>query len=168
MHPETAYLVVNLSPLPVWALLMLAPRWRGTRVVAGAALVPLLLTLAYAAAMLKATWPEGAGGATLPAAMRLFDEPWGFVACWAHYVVGDLFAGLWVARDARRHRLPHLPLVPILFATLWMMPLGLGAYLLYRAVLRRTWSLDESLAPLPLGEGQGEGVPQAGPSYSNR
>lgn len=95
--------------------------------------LPLLLASAWGLALAISKAPPGAGGTTLSAAMLLFDEPWLAVACWAHYLVGDLFVGAWIV-------------APILLATMLMMPLGVALYIVLRALTRRTMTLDEGEA----------------------
>ena len=54
---------------------------------------------------------------------------WGFLAVWAHLLTLDLFAGVWIFRDAKYWGME--PRVYVL-VTLFAGPLGLGAYLLAR------------------------------------
>jgi hypothetical protein len=66
----------------------------------------------------------------------LFMSDAGIVIGWTHYLAFDLFAGLWIARDADGKRVGRLVQVPFLFLTLMAGPIGLLAWLSLRNVLR--------------------------------
>jgi hypothetical protein len=147
MNPDTVFLFCNNAILPAWILLALAPGWKWTDRIVHAAWIPLLLALVYAAAFaLNPGSPEGAGFGSLAGVMKLFTSPHAMLAGWIHYLVFDLFVGAWEVRDARRHGIPHWMVLPCLFFTLMLGPIGLGLYLVLRGALRRDFRLDEVAA----------------------
>ena len=73
----------------------------------------------------------------------LFDHPNGLIVGWTHYLVFDLFVGAWEVRDARRHGIPHLAVIPCLFFTLMLGPVGLALYLAIRFAKTRRTDLEE-------------------------
>jgi hypothetical protein len=146
MQPETLFNVFNFGVLPFWALLVFAPRWRWTHRLVHSGIVPALLGVVYFAGLIAVRAPEGAGGHSLAAAMRLFDSPALMFVCWIHYLTFDLFVGAWIGRDAIRRGLPHLAVVPCLIATLFYGPAGFLLYLVSRAAIERTTSLEEAPA----------------------
>ena len=148
--PETWFLVCNYGVLPFWVLLAVAPRAAITRQVVHAAWITWLLATVYLVALASGS-SEGGSFASLHGVMTLLSSPHAALAGWVHYLVFDLFVGAWEVRDAQRHAIPHAAVVPCLFATLMLGPLGLAAYLLLRSVLRRRVSLDESTAPTTRG-----------------
>jgi hypothetical protein len=113
-----------------WIALFASP-WIGRRRAVLAArwvLVPLcLLYLLMLSTHLKAV-PTDAGY-TLAAVARFFEKPVLLLAGWIHYLVLDLFAGSWEAEHAERAGVSHALLLPCLFATLMIGPLGLLLYL---------------------------------------
>ena len=120
-----------------WLLLILAPRWRGTRAVVLSGALPLLLAATYVAVIGYQTLAHpapGAGFGSLGQVAALFREPWALTAGWVHYLCFDMWIGAWESRDARRRGVPHLVLLPCLVATFMLGPLGL---LLYSAVRQR-------------------------------
>jgi hypothetical protein len=147
---ETIFSLINLAVLPAWILLALLPRSGVTRAVVHSGLYPLALGLFYAAALTMAFgFGYGAGGGFSSAAdvSQVFSHPHGILIGWSHYLVFDLFVGAWMARDAQRRGFPHLALVPCLFFTLMLGPVGLLLYFLLRLVLRKGgWSLFEGSA----------------------
>jgi hypothetical protein len=73
-------------------------------------------------ALVIATPTQGERGFSSLASVRTrFDNDWGVLAGWTHYLAFDLFAGGWEVRDAQRRRIPHLLIVPALLLTfpLW-------------------------------------------------
>src|SRR5690606_13493913 len=88
MSASLVYSIVNFGVVPAWALLVFAPRWRGTWWVVHAITIPLLLTVVYVAGLVVGEMPEGASGATLEQMQRIFDAPWIAVSCWVHFIVG--------------------------------------------------------------------------------
>ncbi|MGI4834412.1 MAG: ABA4-like family protein [Janthinobacterium lividum] len=129
--PDFLFTLANPLALLGWALLVLAPRWRGTRWLVLSGALPLLLAGAYG--LLIGTHYLGAHGAeggfnSLAAVAALFRDPWALLAGWVHYLCFDLFTGAWEARDAQRHGVPHWRLVPCLALTFLLGPLGLLLY----------------------------------------
>ena len=142
---EIVFAVVNYSVLPAWTLLVLAPGWRWTERIVHAGVIPLVLGIVYAVLLFSDhPGPQGSSFFTLDGVMRIFTSRQTVIACWAHYLIFDLFVGSWIARDARRLEIPHLAIAPILVATLLFGPIGLVLYLGLRLALRRRLTLVEA------------------------
>ncbi len=132
--PEQLFSAANFLALIGWLIIVVAPRWRwGAPLVAGA-VIPGLLAVLYTAVV--ATQLPGAPGgfATLGDVATLFTNPWLLLAGWVHYLAFDLFIGSWEVRDAQRHGVPHVLIVPCLVLTFLLGPAGLLAYLTVRRV----------------------------------
>jgi hypothetical protein len=65
--------------------------------------------------------------------MRLFENPWGALAGWVHYLCFDLFVGRWIMNDAPDG---GYRLAPVLFLTLMLGPVGLLLYTIGRRFFR--------------------------------
>jgi hypothetical protein len=115
-----------------WVLLILAPRWRATHVISGAA-IPLAIAVVYLVLIVRYMPGTTGGFGSLAEVAALFDTPGLLLAGWVHYLAFDLFIGSWEVRDAQRQRVPHLLLVPCLLLTFLLGPIGLLGYLLVRA-----------------------------------
>jgi len=125
--------------LPVWLLLIFAPRWRWAQRLA-TFVVPLLLAAMYTALLLhggRASIADGGGFGSLDQVARLFTSRDLLLAGWIHYLAFDLFTGAWAARDALRLGLSRWLVAPCLVLTFLFGPLGLALYLLLRLVLRK-------------------------------
>ena len=134
MEPTLLFQIVNVLPLPIWLLWMLAPSSRLSRTVARSVWPWMALGAAYVAflAMAFADGLEPAGFGSLDGVMRLFDSRWATLAGWTHYVCFDLFVARWIMNDA-----PDAGywLSPILLLTLMFGPAGLLCYLAVRGPL---------------------------------
>ena len=136
---QAVFGAVNLLAMLAWALLVLGPR----KPLALAAVLYLgvgLLCLAYVAGLVAILtgWadPVGGGGeadfTTIEGVRAIFASDGGATVGWTHYLAFDLFAGLWIARDADAKGFSRLVQAPILLATFLAGPLGLFVWLVVR------------------------------------
>jgi hypothetical protein len=136
--PDLLFPLANSLALLGWVLLVLAPRWRGTRALVLSGAWPLSLAALYAVFIaghyLGAHGGEGGFG-SLAQVAALFHDPWALLAGWVHYLCFDLFVGAWETRDAQRRGVPHGALVPALALTFLFGPVGLLVYAGVRAAL---------------------------------
>ncbi|WP_340694017.1 ABA4-like family protein [Hyphomonas sp.] len=149
MNYETLYTLINLSVLPAWLLLVVLPRAGITQTLVHSGLYPIALGVFYIVVMvMNLGFGMGAEGGSFSSAAgvsQLFSHPLGILVGWSHYLVFDLFVGAWQARDAQRRGVPHLALVPCLFFTLMLGPVGLLLYLIVRKLTGKGgWSLVEA------------------------
>ena len=145
--------LINLSVMPAWALLILAPKWKVTEKLVHSMLYPLLLGGIYLG-MMVASMAFGLGASpddppvsftTIEGVRNIFATDAGVIVGWAHYLVFDLFVGAWEARDAKRRGFNHWLLVPCLVLTFMFGPVGLFLYLILRKVTGKGgWSLGEN------------------------
>jgi hypothetical protein len=126
----TWWIAVHAIAFAGWATLFALP-WVGRRravLTARWATVPLcLLYLLFLSTHLKAIPTDS--GYTLEAVSRFFDRPVLLLAGWIHYLILDLFVGSWEAEHSEKAGVPHAILLPCLFATMMIGPLGLLLYL---------------------------------------
>jgi hypothetical protein len=131
LTPDFLFSLANPLALVAWALLVLAPRWRGTRALVLSGAWSLGLAVAYALLIgghyLGEHGGEGGFG-SLGQVAALFRNPWALLAGWVHYLCFDLFVGAWEVRDAQRRGVPHWALVPALLLTFLFGPVGLLVY----------------------------------------
>lgn len=126
---ETVFSLLNVLPLPLWLGMLLFPRARFTQRLVQAYWPYIVLTGIYTLLLVVAL-TTGTGFELSFAALRQgLSLEWGFLALWAHLIALDLFAGVWIFRDAK-----YWGVEPRLFVllTLFAGPLGLGAYLVMR------------------------------------
>ncbi len=141
MTLESLFTLCTTSAMAGWLLLILVPRWPVTHWVAGL-VIPAAISVVYLV-LIAAHMPGARGGfGSLAEVTELFSQPPLLLAGWVHYLAFDLFVGAWEARDARRHAVPHLLLVPCLFLTFMLGPIGLLAYLIVRGATRRVVAIE--------------------------
>jgi hypothetical protein len=142
------YLVFSWGVVPLWILLVVAPRARLTTHLVHYGALPVVLAVAYGLLLFtEPTVDPAANMLSLGGVMAIFDQPQTVVAAWLHYLIFDLFVGAWEVRDARRRGIPHLQVVPCLVLTFLFGPLGLAAYMLLRLFRGKGLALSESDEP---------------------
>ncbi len=133
------FTAVNGLAMIAWVALAFLPRWPAL-LSAVLFLGVGLLCLVYSVSMIgvmSGMIPSGPGDGgldftTIEGVRAIFASDGGVVIGWTHYLAFDLFAGLWIARDADSKGVSRFIQVPILFLTLMFGPLGLGIWLLLR------------------------------------
>jgi hypothetical protein len=136
MSLETIYSICSGLAFAGWACLALAPIARG-KIVLIARAFALILCAAYLAQFFFTTTPmAGASFTSLAGITALFSAPGNVMLGWTHYLAFDLFIGSWIVEDAGKNAVPHWVVLPCLFFTLMLGPIGLGLYFL----LRWAWS----------------------------
>ena len=144
MTPDTVFLICNTSIIPFWLLLAFAPNWTWTDRLVHRLWIPCALAGVYVWAMVANPSVEGGSFNSLAGVMALFTSPHAVLAGWIHYLAFDLFVGAWEVRDARRREIPHWLVVPCLFFTLMLGPVGLALYLLLRVARTGVTGFEES------------------------
>lgn len=126
-----------------WAMLLFLPR--GAKVQALVLYLGVgLLCFAYLAMIvgMHAGWIDAARPAGAPppnileyniaGLQNLFVSKGGLVIGWTHYLALDLFAGLWIAKDADNKGFSRLVQAPVLLLTFAAGPVGLVIWLAVR------------------------------------
>ena len=138
---DTVFGMANLLALVMWSALVLLPRWPALLAAVLYAGIGLLC-LAYSVGVIgllsgafDAAGPAGSANFTTIEGVRaIFASDGGVTIGWIHYLAFDLFAGLWVARNADEIVLSRIVQVPILLATFLFGPFGLLIFLIVRRI----------------------------------
>jgi hypothetical protein len=136
----------NLLVLPIWALMLLLPRWRWTTRIMCSPLVSLAPAAVYSALVLPhvgAIWPV-VSRPTLGGVAMLLGSPQGAAIAWVHFLAFDLLVGRWIYLDSQERGLSSLLMAPVLFLTLMLGPAGFLFYLAVRtfSAVSRTLAKD--------------------------
>lgn len=126
---EFLFSLLNVLPLPLWLGMLLFPRARFTEQLVRAYWPYIALGATYTLLLVVALATGTGFDLSFDALRRGLSLEWGFLAFWAHLLTLDLFAGVWIFRDAKYWGMEPRPFVLL---TLFAGPLGLGAYLLAR------------------------------------
>jgi hypothetical protein len=138
----------NVIALAGWLLLLLAPRRPLTlslvlyAAIGVLCLIYAILLGAMVGGLADPVRAPGAGAAphsdySVQGLRALFASDGAITVGWTHYLALDLFAGLWIARDADSKQVGRVWQVPFLLATYVAGPLGLLAWLIGRGLLKR-------------------------------
>jgi ABA DEFICIENT 4-like len=133
---STLFSLANLSVLPAWMLMIVAPRRPLTERLVSSAwifLAPIAIYAVLVVPALASVLPIVARPELAPV-RALLGSPLGATAAWAHFLAFDLFVGRFIFLDAKARGFPARVVSPILLLTLLLGPLGLVAYLGYRAL----------------------------------
>lgn len=136
MQAETIFSIANTLALVSWLLLAILPRFRVTRAVVLTGTVPLLLSAAYLVIIVMFFGTSEGSFSSLAGVMQLFTNPWTVLAGWLHYLAFDLLVGAWEVRDAQKNGVPHLLVIPCLFFTFMLGPIGYLMYVAIRGVVK--------------------------------
>ncbi len=143
LTPDTVFLIATYGIMPFWLLLAIAPSWTYTQTLVHSALIPIVIGVAYTFYVTTGAFSQSEGFGTLSAIMKAFTVPEAVIAGWLHYIVFDLFVGAWQVRDAQRRGMNHWLVVPCLFFTLMLGPVGLLLYIILRKLSSKGgWALE--------------------------
>jgi hypothetical protein len=137
MSAENIFSICNMLALAGWLMLVFAGKNAKARLIAGV-ILPLSIAVVYAI-LLAAHGSESKGSfSTLAGVTALFSNPWLLLAGWIHYLAFDLFIGAWEVRDAQVNGISHLLVIPCLFLTFLLGPVGLLLYFAIRAARKKS------------------------------
>ncbi len=134
MNADQLFSIANAAVLPGWAALAFLPLWKGAdRFVVG--VVVTLLALLYICLLAASFHPtDFRAFGTLDGISGLFQKKLVLLAGWVHYLAFDLLTGLFIVRNARTHKVPHLLALGCAFGAFMMGPAGLLLYLIIRLI----------------------------------
>ncbi len=137
MNLDTLFSIGGALATLGWVLLVFVPRWKpGAWLIAGV-ILPLVLGLAYLGLIAGNFFGAEGGFGSLAEVRLLFENDALLLAGWLHYLAFDLFIGAWEVRDAQRHGIPHLAVIPCLVLTFLFGPIGLLLYFGIRGGIKR-------------------------------
>ncbi len=131
MTAEQVFSTLNMITMAAWLPLVFLPRARWATAVVPL-VVPCVLAAVYVVLVVIALPGSEGGFSSLAGVRALFEDDWGLLAGWTHYLAFDLFIGGWIVRDSRQRGISHLLVVPVLVLTFLFGPAGLLIYLAIR------------------------------------
>jgi len=133
---DTIFSVTTITTMVGWLALLLSPlnpTW--SERIAGAVL-PLLLSVAYAV-LLVMLWSDEGGYGDLAGVSALFAQPEGVLVAWVHFLAFDLFVGAWICRQARQDGITFWLVIPCLVLAFLFGPVGYLMFSIIRALTKR-------------------------------
>ena len=132
MKAEQIFSIANLIAMISWIILAVAPRWTLTRKIILSGAIPLLLSAAYFVLIIVFFGKSEGGFGSLADVMKLFTNEWTMLAGWIHYLAFDLLVGAWEVKDSQKRGISHWFVVPCLFLTFMLGPIGFLLYSILR------------------------------------
>ena len=140
LSPSTVFEWANTAALAAWLLLIIIPNLSVTRWLVRSGIVSLVLAVFYAIYLFSNFDPAGFEAFnSLEGIMSLNNKPELALAGWIHYLVFDLFVGIWEVGNARKLGIPHWLIIPALIFTFMLGPVGLMLYFLTRSLYLKRW-----------------------------
>lgn len=136
MSFETIFSLSSLPVIPLWLLMIVAPRWTVTKRIMTSPLSILAPALIYSALVLPSIVSilPSVMNPTLDGIMMLLATPAGATIAWVHFLAFDLFVGRWAYLDSRERGLSAWVMAPVLFFVLMLGPFGFVLYLIVQAI----------------------------------
>lgn len=130
MNYDQIFYLANIISLLSWFALIIFPNAQITNKLVRSHLSIMVLSLIYLIIAVMAIFNKLPGGFSSleKVSVMLSNDLW-VLGAWIHFLVFDLFVGIWMVKDAEEKSYSHLSLFPFLFICLLFGPLG---FLLYK------------------------------------
>jgi len=143
MSPEAIFKLCSTIAMIGWLILILAsPLWfHFDRFVLG--VIITLFCIVYVWLISQSFSPQDTSKfGTLDGVMELFQNKTIVTAGWVHYLAFDLMTGIWIKRNSVKYGITHWLIIPCLFFTFMLGPIGLLLYLIVRIFYTRRYFAD--------------------------
>jgi len=134
MTASAVFSIANMIAMPMWILMILAPKWKVTRWLIDFKAIPLILAVIYA---IYIGLSISSGGdmdfSSLESVMQLFTVENAVLAGWVHYLAFDLLVGMWMIDQNRDLGIHQILMVPCLLGTFMLGPVGFLLFMILRA-----------------------------------
>ena len=139
MSPSSIFQLCNTIALLGWIILIAMPFWlRSDQFIIG--VIITLFCVVYTWLVLSHFHGSDLRKfGSLNGVMELFAQPQIVVAGWVHYLAFDLMTGIFIKRNAIKHGISHWLIIPCLFLTFMLGPIGLLLYLVIRLIVTKQY-----------------------------
>lgn len=142
MNLELIFSIANTTALVCWILLfaLYQKRWVYRALFS---FVFTAMAVVYLIFIVKGMGGDSPGGFDSLANVKLlFTQDKAVLAGWIHYLVFDLFVGMWICQDGDKQGINRWILLPCLFLTFMLGPTGLLLYIIIRVVHLKKFPQD--------------------------
>ena len=165
------YQVTNIGVIPLWLLIIFAPRSKITQGLVNNLFIPLILAITYGYLAIEQIYPmetlnnvtrKDSGGFLsglkqdpldflnnfklylgLDQLMVLMNNTLFVLIFWIHFLTLSLFLGVWIANDAIKYNIHKYIVFFPLILTYFSGPIGLFLYLFLRLLIARKFRLHD-------------------------
>lgn len=134
MELEQVFSIVNSTAFFSWIFLFVffKKKWVFQVIFSG---VFVGMALTYLFFIVQGLGGDSQGGFdSLANVKALFSSDEAVLAGWIHYLVFDLFVGMWIAQDGNKREINRWILLPCMLGTFMLGPVGLLLYIIVRSV----------------------------------
>jgi hypothetical protein len=135
MTPDSIFQICSSIAMIGWLILITASPFfhEADKFLIG--IIITLLAIVYAWLIVSSFNPADLKSfGSLDGVMGLFQNKTVVTAGWVHYLAFDLMVGIWIKRNSVKYGINHWLIIPCLFFTFMLGPVGLLLYLLIRFV----------------------------------
>ena len=148
VNSENIYLIANWGIIPFWFMLIFFPNNGLTTFFVQSIIVPLILGVAYVYLSYNLYLENDIFDGFelykgLDGLYSMFANEYLLLIFWLHFLAISLFAGAWIARDARKYFIPKIIIIPSLVLTYFTGPVGLVIYWFFRIFFAKKISFDD-------------------------
>ena len=148
VNSENIYLIANWGIIPFWFMLIFFPNNGLTTFFVQSIVVPLILGVAYVYLSYNLYLENDIFDGFelykgLDGLYSMFANEYLLLIFWLHFLAISLFAGAWIARDARKYFVPKIIIIPSLVLTYFTGPVGLVIYWFFRIFFAKKISFDD-------------------------
>ena len=148
VNSENIYLIANWGIIPFWFMLIFFPNNGLTTFFVQSIVVPLILGVAYVYLSYNLYLENDIFDGFelykgLDGLYSMFANEYLLLIFWLHFLAISLFAGAWIARDARKYFIPKIITIPSLVLTYFTGPVGLLIYWFFRIFFAKKISFDD-------------------------
>ncbi|HSF52745.1 MAG TPA: ABA4-like family protein [Algoriphagus sp.] len=142
MNLELIFSIASTTAFVCWILLFALYQKRWVYLVLFS-FVFTAMAVVYLIFILKGMGGDSVGGFDSLANVKLlFTQDEAVLAGWIHYLVFDLFVGMWICQDGDRQGINRWILLPCLFLTFMLGPTGLLLYFIIRVIHLKKFPQD--------------------------
>jgi hypothetical protein len=143
MSPDSIFQLCSTIALVAWLILLIASPFLPSVDKFLIGVVIILFAIVYAWLIFQSfTFSDIEKFNTLDGVMQLFTNKTAVAAGWVHYLAFDLMTGIWIKKNAQKHGISHWVLIPCLFFTFMLGPVGLLLYLIIRLFYTKQYFAD--------------------------
>ena len=148
VNSENIYLIANWGIIPFWFMLIFFPNNGLTTFFVQSIVVPLILGAAYVYLSYNLYLENDIFDGFelykgLDGLYSMFANEYLLLIFWLHFLAISLFAGAWIARDARKYFIPKIITIPSLVLTYFTGPVGLVIYWFFRIFFAKKIGFDD-------------------------
>ncbi len=135
MTPAEVFPIGGFSAMPMWALMILLPKWKVTRFLIDYKVVPIVIAIIYAVYIFLSISADGAMDfGSFASVKELFTKDNTILAGWMHYICFDLLIGMWMVNQNRETKIHQLLMAPCLFFTFMFGPIGFLLFVIITSI----------------------------------